>query len=246
MRKSAKLFIVAVALATLWLPGKAQALYIDDFTTVDENTTPVLFFTFSVIGTPNSTLADLGLLDFGLAMSEDNGQLIFEFVNVSSTASVIAQIYLDDSDLGLFANGSVLDSSAGVDFAVGSPTPPNLPSGNSLSPKFDTNGALSAFANNPAPSNGISELPEYLVLAYDYAGGSDFQDVYDAFFTGDLRIGMHVISIGTLGQSDAFIATPTDVPPPPRPLDPVPEPATVALLGMGSCFLVARMKFAAR
>lgn len=61
-----------------------------------------------------------------------------------------------------------------------------------------------------------------LTLAYD----GSFSSVVEALLIGDLVIGMHVQGIGQQGSSDAFVLVPEG--------DPVPEPSTLVLLGLGA------------
>ncbi len=146
------------------------------------------------------------------------GQALFTFHNAGPIASSVAGIYWDD-------NGGVLGSidsfipSAGVAFGVGG-TPANLPSQNTAVPPFTTD--FTATADSPAPTNGINPL-ESLGIKFDLALGKTFSDVLSDMNDGDLRAGLHVISIGTAGGSDSLVNTST----------PIPEPATMFLLGSG-------------
>ena len=83
---------------------------------------------------------------------------------------------------------------------------------------------------------------ENLVLAYDVF---DLPGFGDAISNNTFRIGLHIRSIGDGGESDAFIGCLLDVPPDTStPQDPVPEPSTLVLMGMGSAFLLMRKRFA--
>lgn len=236
--------LLALLLAFL-TPGVADASHItlEDFLTVDDPD-GVLFYEFCVIegdGLPNSSASDLDTLDFLLAVYTNDtlDTVYFEFVNRSSNSSNISEIYFDDSGApDSIANGSVFATLGTVNFTVGGVSPPDLPAGNNLDPDFNANRDISAEADGNT-ADGLNS-GENLVLAYDII---DLGGFAEALLNNTFRIGMHVRSIGQGGQSDAFIAKPLELPPPPNtPQDPVPEPSTLLLLGMGSSFLVMRKR----
>ena len=245
MKNGMKVIACAATLAMAMMPGLAHAssITLDDFLTVDDPD-GVLFYEFCVIeaeGLPNSSAADLATLDFVLAVHANDtlDTVYFEFVNRSSNSSNISEIYFDDSGApDSIANGSVFDTLGDVSYSIGNVSPPNLPAGNALDPNFDANRDISAEADGKT-SEGLNS-GENLVLAYDIANLSGFSD---ALLNNTFRIGLHVRSIGQGGESDAFIACRLDTPPDTStPQDPVPEPSTLLLLGMGSSFLVMRKR----
>lgn len=227
--------LVAVAL----FPGVAGAFTIDDFDTASDPASALLF-DFAVVGPGNSSQADLDLLDLGMAVTVDGNQMLFEFINVSPISSVIAKIYFDDGGDSLIGNGQVLSPQVNgvLRFSIGGGAPPNLPGGNGIG--FSSNSTLTANAFNPTPQNGVGP-GERLILGYDAL--ADPSAVGQALLDGSLRVGLHVRSIGDSGDSDAFVSVPFDFPPEPQePQNPVPEPSTLILLGMGTSFLVARKR----
>lgn len=221
----------------LAVSGMAHAFTIDDFDTVTDPSQAALYC-FDLVGSGNSSAADLAELDFGLAVTTSGSKLFFEFINESDISSVITLIYFDDSGSSLIGNGTVVSTQVNnvLKFNIGGGSPSNMPGGNGIG--FTANTALTAHASNPKPKNGVG-AGEKLVLSYDYLTATP-ADVIAALNNGTLRVGFHVQSIGTAGESDAFVSKPFTTPPPP--LDPIPEPSTLVLLGMGSSFLFTRLR----
>lgn len=253
MRTPAGIVAACILAAGCLTTYNAEALSLLDFNSENEGS---VFFNFCVVdGTPtdtlpNSTQADLDQLVLAMAITWDGSHLLFEFVNRSADNSSISEIYMDDRDANNFGGGYVdtLLSSAGVSF-VDSGAPAKLPAGNTLTPPFQNNSNLDFYATSPSSQDGVNP-GENLVLAYTLydKGTAGYDDDLAAFIgaldTGALRIGLHVQTIGAGGNSDAFVACPMEGTPPPfPPLPPVPEPATIVLLGLGTSFLMARMRF---
>lgn len=216
------------------VPGAAMAL------TVSEFNAAYGAFNFGVVGSGNSNAGDLANLDLDLSLVTDGTTVTMTFANNSAIASVIAQIYLDDSGEALLGSPVILSTMVNnvLKFTIGSGSPSNMPGGSGIN--FSANTALSVYANSPSPRNGIGQ-GESLVLRYNLLTNLD--TFSDAMQDGTLRFGMHVQGIGTAGNSDAFVGTPNELPPPPPPLNPVPEPATMVLFGMGAGLLAVRKRF---
>ena len=162
-------------------------------------------------------------------------QVQFRFTNLGPLASSITDIYFDD---GTLLGISSVVNYVGVSFSQGG-SPPDLPSGNTLTPVFETTAGFLADSDSPAAINGVNPSEQVDVI-FNLLAGKTFADTIAAI-TGplgvgdDLRIGIHVQAFGT-GGSETFVNTVA-----------VPEPTSVILLGtalLGVCHLL-RKRFAA-
>jgi hypothetical protein len=78
----------------------------------------------------------------------------------------------------------------------------------------------------PRPHSGINP-GEWTAISFDLINGGSFQSVIEGLNTGVLRIGAHIIALPD-GSSEGAIA--------------VPEPATIALLGISALVLLRRRR----
>jgi hypothetical protein len=137
-------------------------------------------------------------------------QVTFSFSNAVGIASSIMEIYFDDRGSNLLNIANLTQQ--GASFASGS-SPGNLPGGQNLGPAFNSD--FSVDAGSGGPTEGLNAAADYLTLKFDLPSGKTYSSVVSAIQTGALRVGMHVISIGTGGQSDSFVDGPGVVPLPP-------------------------------
>ena len=235
-RKRERSLIVATVLAVLGLPGAAFAFSVNDFVLSDAaGLTPLAYFDF----TPITSNGDQTNIDLGLAVSLANidgfDRMFFEFVNESTNPnelSSVKTIYFETTGLS-GTNAYVAGTDPGVGFSVGS-----TGGGNQGFP-FSVNHDLDAAADPPPSTSGINP-GESLLLGYTFT--ADPSAVYESLTNGDWGIGLHIIATApNANQSEKYIASFLPGGPP---LTPVPEPSTLVLLGMGSAFLVARLRFA--
>jgi hypothetical protein len=156
---------------------------------------------------------------------DSGGQAVFEFHNESLIATSIEGIYFDDGsllELDHIVNFVIdLGNKIGTQFSKGA-SPPDLPAGNTLTPSFVTTEGLLADSDPPPSKWGINP-GEKLQLVFNLKSGKSLDNVAEELTNSNLRIGIHVIAFPD-GSSNSAITTP--------------EPATVALLGLGALSLL--------
>ena len=173
---------------------------------------------FSCITNNNAGSCAIGQSQLSAALTDlGNGTVEFMFTNTGSSASSITQIYFDQPNPTVMGLTS-MTGSTGVNFKQLS-NPLNLPGGNGIGFQA-TNGVG---AKPPVSLNGVNP-GEWLKLVFTLNTGSTFASLLTNLATGDLRIGMHVQSIGQWENSESFVNGPPTV---------VPEPASLILLGTG-------------
>ena len=164
------------------------------------------------------------------------GQVLFTFGNTGPLASSITDVYFDDGSL--LGIASIINST-GVAFSQFA-DPGNLPAANNADPDFVTTAGFSADSDAPAQPNGVNP-GESLGILFNLQGTQTFADVLSELGDSSLRIGIHVQGFAS-GGSEAFV---NDGPTNGNGTTPVPEPATMLLLGSGLIGLVGygRKKF---
>jgi len=182
-------------------------------------------FPFQIFSTNGSYYNNPGV---NLWVEVTNGVGIVDFIfhNDSTVNCSIARIYFDDGSLlGI----DEVFNCPGTDFSKIFPGPGNLPNGELLEPDFDANREFSIGAENPPPENGVNNIPagEWVKIHFDLINGGTLEDVIGELLTGELRVGLHVISFPD-GFSNSAILTP--------------EPTTIALLGLGALLLLRRRR----
>ena len=153
------------------------------------------------------------------------GQVLFSFSNAGPAASSITDVYFDDGSLlsiAVVINDLVAPGI--VDFSQGA-SPGDLPAGNNADPDFNTTAGFNADSNPPTQPNGVNP-GEVLGIQFALLPGKTYADVLAELGDGTLRIGLHVQGYAS-GGSESLVN------------EPLPEPATLALLMLGAGALVA-------
>ena len=151
------------------------------------------------------------------------GQVSFTFNNAGPADAEVSEIYFDD---GTLLGISSVISGPGVSYVTGA-DPMNLPGANLASPVFQVTAGFLAESIPPPSQEGVGP-GEWVTIIFDLMGGGDYADVIDELTTGELRIGLHVIGFGS-GGSESFLN------------EPVPEPGTALLMGLGLLLLGGKM-----
>lgn len=183
--------------------------------------------------------------EFSVDVHNGAGEAKFTIYNNSTVGGVITAIYFDNGTLLDLASidYTLSSSNMGADLEFEQPaTPQNLPSGNMLTPPFETSineaGAAEYFAVDSSSPNPIQRgigSGEYLTIVFDLIdAGMEIQEVWDAIVLGGdpggLRIGLHIQSF-----DDALSTSQSAV-------NEIPEPATIGLLAVGGLLALRRRK----
>lgn len=209
-------------------------------------TTPPTVLSFKGItlnDTSGSAITD-GAANLRASVIDIGGQKVrFEFTNNSDYSS-LTDVYFDD---GALLGISAIIGSTGVSFAQGA-SPPDLLSGNSVSPAFQTTAGFLADSDSPVSKNGVQNSDstgEWLAIDFSLKSGKTFADVISALaLPGNapaesapwLRIGLHVQSFAG-GGSESFINNQFVV-------TAIPEPETYIMLlaGLGLVGFMGRRR----
>jgi hypothetical protein len=192
------------------------------------NAMPIFTFGFDCITNNNATSAAIGQAQFFVDVTGvDATHVSFTFRNTGPQVSSISEIYFDSGPLVSIA--SILNTT-GVNFSLGA-NPANLPGGNNLADPFVATSGLMLSAANPAPKQGVNP-GEQIGVVCSIVSGKTLADIITDIGTGNLRMGVHAVSIGTNANSEAFVNEPN----PPT----IPEPATLAIMGLGLVTVIRR------
>lgn len=157
----------------------------------------------------------------------ENGQVRFDFLNDVGIASSVSEIYFEKGSL--HSIDSIINDPSFTNFTSGSAAPPSLPGGASLTPPFAGISAFSADTAPGPPGNGLNHTDEVFQMIFNLESGQTANDILNEMTSGDLRIGLHVRSIGADEESDSFVTGGSP--------HVIPEPSTYLLMGLGLVFI---------
>lgn len=171
--------------------------------------------------TSDSSHYDYPNINLFVELSPQQDKVDFTFYNESLLKSSVARIYFD-TDRFL---DEIVAITEGPGTSFSQPAiPHNLPAGDTLDPPFVTTEGFSIGSNVPRPHNGVN-AGQWVRITCDLTDGGSFEDVVNELNNGALRIGAHIIAL-PCGASQSAVT--------------VPEPTTVALLGLGTLVLLIK------
>jgi len=160
-------------------------------------------------------------LDLYVEVSDGTSQVDFTFHNASLIDSSVSRIYFEDD---LFLGIASITDGPGTSFSNPS-IPGNLPGGDLLQPPFVAAREFSISGAPPPSIDGVNP-GEWVQITFDLINNGTFQGVIDELDAASLRIGIHLIALPD-GSSESAV---------------VPEPTTIALLGLGTLALLRKRR----
>jgi hypothetical protein len=176
-----------------------------------------LTLNFHAITNHNPANAHVGEVQFTCDVAPSSSLVIFTFRNTGSTGSVITDIYFDDGSLLGIAT---VTNGPGVNFSI-TANPSELPDAALANPVFQTTQSFSIGANNPELNKGIRP-GRYVSVSFTLKSGKTYDDVIRELGTGELRIGVYGQQMGNTNPTNESYVSLV-----------LPEPATIAILGLG-------------
>ena len=155
----------------------------------------------------------------------------FEFRNNVGLSSTIQDVFFDDRLNPKLNYSSAQSTLSGPGVMFQSSGTGNLPGGNNLSPSFSTTNSFSR-SGPGGQANGINASGEFVTFVFALNAGQTLDTVLNALTGGTLRVALHLTGLGPNDLSASYIAVPVGTPTP-TDQNPIPEPASLLLLGSG-------------
>jgi len=180
-------------------------------------------FNFDIFTSNGNYHDDPGVKPYVVVSNGEEAIVDFTFYNISEFQSSVAQIYFDD---GVLLDISTVTNGPGTIFSENAQTPNNLPGWNLID--FHADREFTIGALSPPPENGVNPATplEWVTIRFDLVPGANLESVVDELYTGELRIGIHIIGLPD-GSSESAIMV-------------IPEPATIAMLLFGVALMKKR------
>lgn len=159
---------------------------------------------------------------FLMDVVQHDDQALFTFTNNCDNGGVLGRIFIRENDLITY--NSIYDQPEGVSFSDPDWKNANLPGGHELG--FTPHNTYAIEADPARPKNGL-HYQDYVSVLFDINYGVTFDNIITSIGGGVLGVGLHVQSMP--GGTSASFTT-------------IPEPTTLALLGIGTGFIFKRKK----
>jgi hypothetical protein len=204
------------------------------------NATPAgaALYGFTPVSFHSGSAANAVAAQLSLEVVPSGPNALFTFMNDGPVQSTITGTYFDD-EAGILDSLLAPLNGPGVRFKSGG-APANLPAP-TVPYHFQADFRATAKSPRGLGKNGVDNPGELVTIPFALEGGKSFADVLAAVnaglgdptcTAGSLRVGIHVQSIGTADESDAFILTGAHAP--------LPGAVLLGMIGLSAAGLALR------